>query len=40
MNEFKAWLWEVFVELGYSCITIVVVIALLWGAFLFIKFLA
>jgi len=33
-------LWDIFMELVYSCIAIVIVIALLWGVILFIKLLA
>ena len=40
MNEFKTWLWGVFVELCYSCIAVAAVVGILWGFIIIIKLFA
>jgi hypothetical protein len=40
MDEFKAWLWETFLEVLTSVIAVAVVVGTLWGFILIIKWLA
>jgi len=40
MGEFKAWLWDVLIEMGLSFVAIAIIIGFLWGLILTIKFFA